>query len=59
MFALLSLTGIRVAAPVSLRINHINLIEKSVTQNPREVATKFGNSIDTFSPKASKEPGPY
>jgi len=33
---------------VSLRIKHIDLKEKSVTQNPREVATKFGNKIDTF-----------
>ena len=48
VFALLCLTGIRVAALVSLRIKHVNLAEKSVTQNPREVATKFGKSIDTF-----------
>jgi len=47
-FALLCLTGIRVAAMVSLRIKHVDLTEKSVTQNPREVATKFGKSIDTF-----------
>jgi len=48
VFALLCLTGIRVAALVSLRIKHIDLAEKSVTQNPREVATKSGKSIDTF-----------
>ncbi|NIZ14070.1 tyrosine-type recombinase/integrase [Phaeobacter sp. HF9A] len=48
VFALLSLTGIRVAALISLRIKHIDLAEKSVTQNPREVATKFGKRIDTF-----------
>ena len=48
VFALLCLTGIRVAALVSLRIKHVNLSEQSVTQNPREVATKFGKSIDTF-----------
>ncbi|MGH1575730.1 tyrosine-type recombinase/integrase [Planktotalea sp.] len=48
IFALLCLTGIRVAALVSLRIKHVDLKEKSVTQNPREVATKFGKSIDTF-----------
>ncbi len=47
-FALLCLTGIRVAALVSLRIKHVNLTEKSVTQNPREVATKSGKCIDTF-----------
>ena len=48
VFALLCLTGIRVAALVSLRVKHIDLEECSVTQNPREVATKFGKSIDTF-----------
>jgi len=48
VFALLCLTGVRVAALVSLRIKHVNLAEKSVTQNPREVATKFGKRIDTF-----------
>ena len=48
VFALLCLTGIRVAALVSLKIKHIDMREKSVTQNPREVATKFGKNIDTF-----------
>lgn len=48
VFAVLCLTGIRVAALVSLRIKHVDLAEKSVTQNPREVATKFGKCIDTF-----------
>lgn len=48
VFALLCLTGIRVAALASLKIKHIDLREKSVTQNPREVATKFGKPIDTF-----------
>lgn len=48
VFALLCLTGIRVSALISLRIKHIDLAEKSVTQNPREVATKFGRNIDTF-----------
>lgn len=46
--ALLCLTGIRVRALVSLRIKHVDLVEKSVTQNPREVATKFGKRIETF-----------
>lgn len=55
IFALLSLTGIRVAALVSLRIKHVDLVEKSVTQNPREVATKFGKSIDTFFAKGFEE----
>jgi len=46
--ALLCLTGIRVSALVSLRIKHVDLAEKSVTQNPREVATKFGKRMETF-----------
>lgn len=48
VFALLCVTGIRVGALISLRLKHVDLEEKSVTQNPREVATKFGKSIDTF-----------
>lgn len=48
VFALLCLTGVRVAALVSLKIKHVDLQEQSVTQNPREVATKFGKVIDTF-----------
>lgn len=55
IFSLLCLTGIRVAALVSLRIKHVDLIEKSVTQNPREVATKFGKRIDTFLTKGFPE----
>lgn len=55
VFALLCLTGIRVAALVSLRIKHVDLVEKSVTQNPREVATKFGKRIDTFLAKGFPE----
>jgi len=55
VFALLCLTGIRVAALVSLRIKHVDLTEKSVTQNPREVATKFGKRIDTFFARGFEE----
>lgn len=55
VFALLCLTGIRVAALGSLRLKHVDLVEKSVTQNPREVATKAGRSIDTFFAKGFKE----
>ena len=55
VFALLCLTGIRGGALISLKIKHINLREKSVTQNPREVATKFGKSIDTFFAKGFAE----
>lgn len=55
VFAVLCLTGIRVGALVSLRIRHVDLDEKSVTQNPREVATKFGKRIDTFFAKGFPE----
>lgn len=55
VFALLCLTGIRVAALTSLRVKHVNLAEKSVNQNPREVATKFGKHIDTFFAKGFPE----
>ncbi|MEP3785828.1 tyrosine-type recombinase/integrase [Ascidiaceihabitans sp.] len=55
IFALLCLTGVRVAALVSLKIKHIDLQEQSVTQNPREVATKFGKVIDTFFAKGFEE----
>ncbi|SHE87193.1 Site-specific recombinase XerD [Litoreibacter ascidiaceicola] len=55
IFAILCLTGIRVAALISLRIKHVDLDEKSVNQNPREVATKFGSDIDTFFAKGFEE----
>lgn len=43
------------AALISLRIKHVDLVEKSVIQNPREVATKFGKSIDTFFSKGFED----
>jgi len=55
VFAMLCLTGIRVSALVSLRIKHVDLAEKSVIQNPREVATKFGKRIETFFAKGFDE----
>ena len=55
VFALLCLTGVRVAALVSLKIKHVDLQEQSVTQNPREVATKFGKAIDTFFAKSFED----
>lgn len=58
IFALLCLTGIRVGALISLKIRHVDLVEKSVTQNPREVATKFGKSIDTFFAKEFEDAEP-
>lgn len=39
----------------SLKIKHVDLQEQSVTQNPREVATKFGKVIDAFSAKEFDE----
>ncbi len=55
IFALLCLTGIRVNALISLRVKHVDLVERSVTQNPREVATKSGKSIDTFFAKGFED----
>ncbi|MDG1824927.1 MAG: hypothetical protein P8H62_01545, partial [Henriciella sp.] len=34
---------------------HVNMVEKSVIQNPREVNTKFGKTIDTFFVKGFEE----
>ncbi len=55
LFALLCLTGIRISALISLRIKHVDLDDKSVTRNPREVATKFGKSLQTFFAKGFPE----
>ena len=55
LFALLCLTGIRITALISLRIKHVDLEDKSVTQNPREVATKFGKSMHTYFAKGFPE----
>ena len=55
VFALLCLTGARVAALASLRLKHVVLDGKSIRQDPREVATKFGSSIDTFFTKGFEE----
>ncbi|WP_052254267.1 tyrosine-type recombinase/integrase [Leisingera sp. ANG-S5] len=55
IFGLLCLTGIRIAALITLRLKHVDLYDKSVTQNPREVATKFGKSMHTFFAKGFPE----
>ncbi len=55
MFGLLCLTGVRVVHYVLAFLMHIDLKEKSVAQNPREVATKFGKSIDTFFARGFEE----
>ncbi|MGH6926057.1 MAG: tyrosine-type recombinase/integrase [Propylenella sp.] len=41
-------TGMRDRAVASLRVKHINLEDRLVIQDPREVATKFSKRIDTF-----------
>ncbi|MCY3996746.1 MAG: hypothetical protein OXF07_11430, partial [Rhodobacter sp.] len=46
--ALPCLTGIRGGALTPPGIGHVELDERSVTQNPRGVATRFGGRIDTF-----------
>ncbi|MBO9451067.1 tyrosine-type recombinase/integrase [Tropicibacter sp. R16_0] len=55
LFGLLCLTGIRISALISLRVKHIDLEDKSVAQNSREVATKFGKSMHTFFSKSFPE----
>lgn len=42
------LTGIRVQALISLKIKHVDLEQKLVTQDPREVKTKFSKMIHTY-----------
>lgn len=42
------LTGIRVQAIASLKIKHVDLEQKLVTQDPREVKTKFSKIIHAY-----------
>jgi len=58
VFALLCLTGISVAALLSLRFEYVDLREKSVTQNPSEVATIFAKNINTFFAQGFEEAEP-
>jgi integrase/recombinase XerD len=46
--AFILLTGARDGAVASLKLKHIDLAEGCVTQDAREVATKFGKSITTW-----------
>ena len=55
LVSLLCLCGPRVGAIATLRIKHVDLDEKCVKQNPREVATKFGKPIDSFFHKGFPE----
>lgn len=51
LIAFIFLTGIRNAAVVSLRIKHLNLELRLVTQHAREVGTKIGkNMLTSFFP---------
>lgn len=47
LFAFLILTGVRVAAAASLKLNHIDLVEGQVFQDAREVKTKASKTIHT------------
>ena len=48
LVALTILTGVRVNALISLKLQHIDLANKHVSQDPNQVRTKFGKRIDTF-----------
>lgn len=48
IIALLTLTGMRIGAIISLKLKHIHLDRNLVVQNPNEVNTKFSKSINTF-----------
>ena len=48
LIGLLTLTGIRDGALITLRVKHIDLVERCVWQPPREVDTKFRKRITTY-----------
>jgi integrase len=48
IFACLMLTGARVGATASLRLNHVDLVEDHVFQDGREVRTKNGKTFETW-----------
>jgi len=48
LIAFTLLTGARDSAIASLKIKHVNLIEKSVFQDAREVKTKFSKTFITY-----------
>ncbi|MEM1360408.1 MAG: site-specific integrase [Pseudomonadota bacterium] len=48
IFAFLMLTGARDGAAASLRLSHVDLIERKVFQDGREVRTKNGKSFETW-----------
>ncbi|MCP4933203.1 MAG: site-specific integrase [bacterium] len=48
LIAFTILTGIRDGALITLRLKHVDLERKIVTQVPNEVSTKFSKRIDSF-----------
>ena len=46
--ALLTLTGVRDGALITLRIKHVDVADKSLFQNAREVKTKFAKTMRTY-----------
>ncbi|MCY0151670.1 site-specific integrase [Hoeflea alexandrii] len=48
VIAMLTTTGIRVAALVTLRGKHVNIMTRWINQDPREVNTKFSKHIHTY-----------
>jgi site-specific recombinase XerD len=51
LIAFIYLTGMRVGAVISMRCKHVNLADRLVVQNAREVNTKFGkNMLTTWFP---------
>lgn len=48
MIALAAITGIRISALISLRLKHLDVEERLVTQDPREVKTKASKLILTY-----------
>lgn len=48
LVAFILLTGARDGAVASLKVKHVDLVEGCVTQDAREVATKFGKSFTTW-----------
>ena len=47
LMAFILLTGCRDTAAVTVKLKHVDLTQRVLYQDPREVETKFGNSITT------------
>lgn len=48
VFALLLLTGVRVGALIGLKMRHVDVADRLLIQDPREVHVKFGKRISTW-----------